>query len=83
MVFDRLWELEERTAQEVKAMDERSCENDRRSVDDDGARSLAVRQISRKMYGRNTSRFSSSFETSRNRSVAAIEERSEFPSCGV
>ena len=83
MVLNGLRNLEVRTAQEVIAMDERYGEDDRRNVDDDRARSLAVRQISRKMYGRSTSRFSSSFVTSRNRSVAAIEERREFPSCGV
>lgn len=83
MVLHSLRDLEVGAAEDVIAMNERSGEDDRRNVDDNRARSLAVRQISRKMYGRSTSRFSSSFVTSRNRSVAAIEERSEFPSCGV
>jgi len=83
MILHRLRKPEVRSTARVVNADERRRENDRGGPAEDGARGLAVRQISRKMYGRSTSRFSSSFDTSRKRSVAAIDDRSELPSCGV
>ena len=83
MVLHRFREIEVRTAAFVVNVDERRREECSGGPDEDGARVLAVRQISRKMYGRSTSRFSSSFVTSRKRSVAAIDDSSELPSCGV
>ena len=83
MILDSLRKREIRSAARVVNADERRREDDRGGPGEDGARGLAVRQISRKMYGRNTSRLSSSFVTSRKRSVAAIDDSSELPSCGV